>query len=451
MRERTSVTTDAAGRRVVAKVAGNAEEADRLQREARQLEVARHPGVVELVGADGHGAGSILLTAHVDGPTLATVGRLPLEETAGLLAALATTLADLHDLGLVHGAVAPEHVVIGPGGRPVLCSLGYGGGAGDPVGAVPALPGPFTDPARAEAHVLSPAFDVFALGALARFLAPDPPAGHVLARVADEATSDDASARPSARAVAGVVQQEVPAVRLPRGLPSPPLGRPAAATVDPLAAWRRQSGALGGHRRPARPRAVAAVGAGVAVAVGAAAFLVARSPAAVPDMAGPAPAVELSDPLPPDEVEPGPPTTRAGLASSTTTSTTPAVPRADCPRSTSVLQADVDGDGCLDAMRYADGVLQAGAFRWAVGRPGDQVATGDWACQGARTIALFRPATGEVFRFEGWASAGRDLTTAAVTTVPGGQALRAGDVDGDGCHEAVVERATGPAAVVRLP
>src|ERR687894_35198 len=108
MRERTSVTTDASGRRVMAKVAGTAEEAARLEREARNLEAARHPGVVDLVGVEGHGIGAILLTAHVDGPTLARVGRLPLEEGAGLLAALATTLADLHDLGLVHGAVRPE-------------------------------------------------------------------------------------------------------------------------------------------------------------------------------------------------------------------------------------------------------------------------------------------------------------------------------------------------------
>ncbi|HJV09290.1 MAG TPA: hypothetical protein VJ653_06395, partial [Acidimicrobiales bacterium] len=102
MSERTSITTDAAGRRVMAKVGLNAEEAARLGHEAEQLDAARHPGVVELVGMDGSGIGSMLLTALVEGPTLAAVGPLPLEEAAGLLAALATTLADLHDLGLVH-------------------------------------------------------------------------------------------------------------------------------------------------------------------------------------------------------------------------------------------------------------------------------------------------------------------------------------------------------------
>ena len=110
----------------------------------------------------------------------------------------------------------------------------------------------------------------------------------------------------------------------------------------------------------------------------------------------------------------------------------------------------IDADGCPDSLRYAGGVLESGGLRWALGQAGDQVATGDWACQGTRTLALFRPSTGEVFRFDGWADPGRDLQAAAVARVPGGQALRAADVDRDGCHEAVIERATGPAEVLRL-
>src|SRR5215210_5373846 len=172
MRERTSMTTDASGRRVMAKVGLSADEAARLAAEADLLGAARHPGVVDLIGVDGSGVGSMLLTAHVEGPTLAAVGPLPLEEAAGLLAALATTLADLHELGLVHGAVCPEHVIIGPGGRPVLCGLAYGGRKGAAAGPAPAVGRAFADPARAGAENLSPAFDVFALGALARFLAP---------------------------------------------------------------------------------------------------------------------------------------------------------------------------------------------------------------------------------------------------------------------------------------
>ncbi len=413
----------------MAKVAGTADEATRLEREARNLEEGRHPGVVELVGVDGHGIGAILLTAHVDGPTLASVGRLPLEEAAGVLAALATTLADLHDLGLVHGAVRPEHVLIGPGGRPVLCSFGYGGPAGE----------------------IDPADDVSALSTLARTLAPNPPPGHVLATVAELTGGDDTSVRPSARQVAELLQQEVPAARLPRGLPSPAPSapRPAPAPGDPLAAWRREGGGFGARRRPARSLALpGAVGVVVVVALAGAGFLFTRPPAPTSSTV----LTEFAEPPPPDEVQPGPPTTRAGLSSSSTATTLGrALARRDCPPATGVLQADVDDDGCPDVLRYADGVLHAGDVRWSLGQAGDQVATGDWACQGRRTIALFRPSTGDIFRFDGWAGPGQDLTATAVGRVQGGLALRAADVDRDGCHEAVVERGTGAAEVVRLP
>ena len=460
---RTSVTTDAAGRRVLAKVAGNAEEALRLEHEAAQLEAARHPGVVELVGVDGHGIGSILLTAHVDGPTLAEVGRLPLEESAGLLAALASTLADLHVLGLVHGAVCPEHVIVGPGGRPVLCGLAYGGRSGEPAGPPALLPREFADPAREAESATDPSSDVFALGALARFLAPEFPAGHVLARVAAEALSNDPSARPTARALAEALQEEVPAARLPRGLASPPPARPPSTPSDPLAALRSGGAGRGAGSRPALPPAgvlvgVAAAAAGLIVAVALAGSRPGPAAPVTSEVAEPAPALAL-DPPPPEEVQPGPTTTRSGLASSsttitttttTTTTTRPVARRADCAAANSVLQADVDGDGCPEALRYADGVLEAGSVRWSLGQPGDQAATGDWSCQGARTIALFRPATGELFRFDGWAGPGQDLTATALARIPDGQALRAADVDRDGCHEAVVERSTGVAEIVRL-
>jgi hypothetical protein len=133
-------------------------------------------------------------------------------------------------------------------------------------------------------------------------------------------------------------------------------------------------------------------------------------------------------------------------------SSVPAATPTSCSVPASVLVADVDGDGCLDPLRYADGVLEAPGVRWALGRTGDQVATGDWSCRGSRTVVLLRPSTGEVFRFDGWAvGTAESVTGTAVATVPGGQAVRAADVDHDGCHELVVERGELPPQVVRLP
>jgi len=142
-----------------------------------------------------------------------------------------------------------------------------------------------------------------------------------------------------------------------------------------------------------------------------------------------------------------------------TTSTTIALARGippggrdGCSAPASVLVADVDGDGCVDALHFADGILEADGLRWSLGQAGDQLATGDWSCRGARTVVLLRPTTGEVFRFEAWAVGNADsVTGVAVAKVPGGQAVRAADVDRDGCHELVVERGELPPQVVRLP
>jgi hypothetical protein len=64
-------------------------------------------------------------------------------------------------------------------------------------------------------------------------------------------------------------------------------------------------------------------------------------------------------------------------------------------------------------------------------------------------LAVLRPATGDVFAFAGWATAGEDVSAPRLATVAGGTTLRAADLDGDGCHELVVERLTGAPAVLR--
>lgn len=435
---------------------------ERIRRQAEVLGAARHKGVVELVGLEGSGDRPVLVTALVDGPTLAAPLPLTREEVAGVMGALATTLGDLHEMGIVHGAVVPEHVLLGPGGQPVLCGFGSAGPAGDE---------------------LTPARDVAALGRLLRRLATGPDA-RALRRVAEAATADDPDARPSAREMAGDIAAAVPGARLPV------LGK---AQPDPAVDLRALVAGARGGRRGTRPRAEVdvprprslllgadpdataddrrgdgpptvttdprppvvrvpsrrrrsmgpLVAGAVAVVAVAAVGLVVLAPWSSPPATTAAPEV-----APPPTTRPAPPTTVV-----TTTTTDPVTKvRADCPEATAVLVADVDGDGCLDALRYTDGVLEAVGLRWALGRAGDQVTTGDWSCRGVRTVVLLRPATGEVFRFDGWAVGAREsVTGAAVATVPGGQAVRAADVDRDGCHEVVVERGELPPQVVRMP
>ena len=97
-------------------------------------------------------------------------------------------------------------------------------------------------------------------------------------------------------------------------------------------------------------------------------------------------------------------------------------------------------------------MLEAAGVRWSLGEEGDQLATGDWSCRGVRTVVLLRPSTGEVFRFDAWAVGTHDeVTGSMVAMVRDGKAVRAADVDRDGCHELVVERGDLPPQVVRLP
>ena len=418
------------GGTVVAKQATIADEAARLRHEAQVLEAARHPGVVEVLGFDGDPARPALLTSRVEGPTLAEVEDLPVQEVTGVLAAVATTVADLHAMGLVHGGLAADHVLLTADGAPVLCGFGHGGRIGEvpPGGGEP----------------LDGSLDVFHLGVLAHSLCPPGSAdGRAVRRLADAAVAPEPASRPTAADLAASLSEAVPGARLPRlGLPDgAPTAEPVRAT-DPLDGWRRrqQSPGLAGLG-PRRIGAVVGAIALVAVVVATAASLRTAAPTATPP-----PVVD--EPRRPD---PQPSTTAASEPEPEPSPATTTATRADCPSLPSGLAADVDGDGCADAVRHAGAVVEAGRTRWSVGQPGDQAATGDWSCTGVRTLALLRPSTGELFRFDRWATAGTDASTTAFARVEGGVALRAADLDQDGCHEMVVERADGPAEVVRPP
>jgi hypothetical protein len=111
------------------------------------------------------------------------------------------------------------------------------------------------------------------------------------------------------------------------------------------------------------------------------------------------------------------------------------------------LRADVDGDGCDEALAFADGVLTAGAVHLGVGVPGDVVAVGRWTC-GAATLALLRPATGEVFRFDGWAAPGHPVPAVTLGRVDGAVGLRVTTQPKAACDELTVSRRTGPPVIV---
>jgi len=111
------------------------------------------------------------------------------------------------------------------------------------------------------------------------------------------------------------------------------------------------------------------------------------------------------------------------------TTTTPRAVPADARACAQVAPpaADVDGDGCPEAIDVSGTSITAGSASYDIGEAGDRVALGDWDCDGLTTAGLVRPATGEVFLFDGWAGADGAVTVEAASVVPGAQDLEPGE------------------------
>jgi len=92
---------------------------DALRREAQILAHARHPGVIELADVRLNATTTEIDTLVPDGVALGRVA-LVVEEVAGVIATVATTVADLHDIGVALGAIAVDAVVLGNDGCAVL-------------------------------------------------------------------------------------------------------------------------------------------------------------------------------------------------------------------------------------------------------------------------------------------------------------------------------------------
>jgi hypothetical protein len=118
MASRVTLSADPGGIIVVTKTPLAGDGADR-RAEAAWLDRARGRSVVDLL--DVHHAPVVeIVTRFVPGDTLRT-SRLSPGETARVLSGVATTLLQLHERGLVHGKLTPDHVIVSEHG-PVLCS-----------------------------------------------------------------------------------------------------------------------------------------------------------------------------------------------------------------------------------------------------------------------------------------------------------------------------------------
>jgi len=380
--------------------------AEALRREALILGRARHPGIAELLSCEDDGETVRLTLARPDGPALADC-RLERAEIAGIMAVLATTVSDLHAIGVACGALDAADVVIGPDGRPVLGSLGR----------ATILDGP----ARSWAVAPIAQADV---GSLCQLLAQllerggdhspaSSPLQQLAASWADEGADGHRRLRPrrppgrppTAQAFADRVVALVPDARLPARESS---DEDQDARID---AWLEQSRdhcdlVIPESGPPRLPVVLLAVLGLLLVGV-----LVVRHGGSRPHLGAAA-----SRQAPPTGGSSPPPTT--GPA--------PAAP---------------------SPMSFAGGVLTVGTDRYNLGLPGDVIATGRWNCQPTATVALLRPSLGSVWVFDAWPTESASTTSRFVTQVDGATALQP-QADG-ACDDLLVERSNGQPLLVR--
>jgi hypothetical protein len=142
---------------------------DRLRREAELLGDGSHPHLLPVRDVVRCGSVPVLVLDHAPGGSLAALlgrrGRLRAGEVVTVVVPLATTLAQVHAAGLVHGAVTPGNVLFAADGRPLLSDLGVARAVGrvEPAQLAPA----HADPAVARGGPPVASTDVFMLAAVA--------------------------------------------------------------------------------------------------------------------------------------------------------------------------------------------------------------------------------------------------------------------------------------------
>jgi hypothetical protein len=159
----------------------------RLMREADVLRRLHHPNVVRLVDVVDEGDEIVLVMPYMAGGSLAERvaqhGPAPADEVERQARRLLGALASAHQEGVVHRDIKPANVLFDERGEPCLADFGVALSRDQThgltvAGMVVGTPG-FMAPEQARGEPVSPATDVFSLGATLLFAATgEGPYGH---------------------------------------------------------------------------------------------------------------------------------------------------------------------------------------------------------------------------------------------------------------------------------
>jgi serine/threonine-protein kinase len=232
-------TDTSLGRDVAVKVLRSALHTDpsfdaRFRAEARMMAVLTHPNVVNIYdyGHSPLGDGTevaYLVMAYVAGEPLsqriATAGRLPVSEALAIVAQAADALHAAHSGGIIHRDVKPANLLVQPNGTVILVDFGV---ARSPsVTGVTTVDGVlgtamYMSPEQASGVPVTPATDIYALGAVAyHCLAGDPPftgssaLGIALKQISEEPPPLPDDIPPAVRALTAQALAKDPGQRYP--------------------------------------------------------------------------------------------------------------------------------------------------------------------------------------------------------------------------------------------
>jgi hypothetical protein len=399
-----SVDVDEGGLPVAVKVASTDDERRRLHHQARALGLVARPGVVRLLDHDieaGH-----LVTAWQPGSPLSSgsIAAKPLVQQLQYMADTAALIDAIHLDGWSHGSLDSDHVIVTSTDTVVIC------GFGDAVFV--------EDDSDGHGHTVRR--DVEALVSMVRRLADEhlrlrPTTSRLLRLPGRTATP----ARPSwlieldtrwSRSP-NLTAHEV-ARSLTAALPRVVTARPAARRRVPIPAGSSRRIAIGAA-------AIAGVIAG-ALMLRAIAPLggssAAAQPTTPPTLPRPIPAVPI-DSVPSSTV---PPTTVPPTTVPPTTLLTTTVPPTTVPPTT-VPPTTVPIDPCALCLPDAriDGVITVDGRTYRLsGDADDIVVMGDWDCDGTATPAVLHRPSGNLDRFDHWATDGATAEAVRVDTDP---------------------------------
>ena len=380
------------------------EDSERIRHEAQLLKRLEHPGIVQFVDFIEESSVELYL-AFVGPDSWATQPPSTPSESLEALASAASTVADLHGLGTVHGALCPEHVLVAPDKRPVLCGL-------------------------ADATALTETGCAHDLAGLAGLI------DHLGAACEEkERRQLDALAR---RAERGSVTASDLTAELDRLHGGPhKFTRRSKRTAIPTPSKRASAIATA-------LIALAVLGWLVLKPEGSANTVLANTTPANPVPANPVPTNTVPTNTVPTNTVP------AGQVSTNTVSASegsgaPSGPVAVPATTNASAVGSVDTTELAGSQSEIDHedrlIITHQGRRYGVGRLGDVAILGDWTCDGDITLALLQPGTGVIAVFANWPAPSQRLEADFVTVVEGATDLR-NDPSG-GCDQLRVTHAGG--------